>query len=819
MGAMAVLNYNPNSMRATKARVGKQLGGIWVQLLKVSTLLLIIGGVVLVTYGEAFGWFLMGCAALPAMIAEWYDGELNTLPVEKQSESVDGLLEGAILARLPDTVTPKQVAEVVGKVTSGQFMAVRLGISANFLLNIAQEDPKSIDDLWVLARSIQRETKSPVIHGGVLAAALVEQYPQADMLLAQMHIDRSDVLEVIRWYNHIQLLIQKQSRPRLTGGVARDWSFGYIPLLKRFGLNLSEQNGGGFSVVLDGHERAIDQLVDTFATSGRQNAALIGSTGVGKTAIVQEFAQRLLDATAEVPSNLRFRQVFLLDSSALIAAAPGRGELEGLIMKVLTEAYRAKNIIICLDNAQLFFEEGVGSVDLTNVLLPILEAGNLRIILTMDEQRMLQIAQRNPGLANALNRIVVAPATQTETMKIMQDQLIMTEYKRKVTYMYQSLAEAYRLSERYVHDLVMPGRALKLLDTAASYAQNGLVTINSVQHAIEQTLDIKVSVASEAADREMLLNLEDSIHKRMINQTRAVQVVSDALRRARAGVRNQDRPIGTFLFLGPTGVGKTELAKALADVYFGGEDKIIRLDLNEYVAANDVSRLIADGAQDPNSLTARVMKQPFSVILLDEIEKAHPNVLATLLQLLDEGILRDINNREVSFRDAIVIATSNAGADRIREHIQQGQDLAQFEAQLIEELIDSNQFRPEFLNRFDEIVVFRPLEKPELLQVVDLMLAGVNKTIALQKVRVNVTEDAKMYLVDKGYDPRLGARPMRRVVQRAVENTIAKAMLGGNVVPGSTIEVTLEQVRQALDGSASTVANASPQVAPGDTRA
>ena len=555
------------------------------------------------------------------------------------------------------------------------------------------------------------------------------------------------------------------------------------------------------------------------AISAANTAALVGPTGAGKTAIVQEFAQRLLDPTAKIPASLRFRQVFLLDSSALISAAPGRGELEGLIMRVLTEAYRAKNIIICLDNAQLFFEEGVGSVDLTNVLLPILEAGNLRIILTMDEQRLLQIAQRNPGLANALNRIMVAPATQPETIKIMQDQLIMTEYKRKVTYMYQSLAETFRLSERYIHDLAMPGRALKLLETSASYAQNKLVTINSVQQAIEQTLDVKVSVASDAADREMLLNLEDSIHKRMINQTRAVQVVSDALRRARAGVRNQDRPIGTFMFLGPTGVGKTELAKALADVYFGGEDKIIRLDLNEFVGANDVSRLIADGASDANSLTARVMKQPFSVVLLDEIEKAHPNVLATLLQLLDEGILRDINNREVSFRDAIVIATSNAGADRIREHIQNGQDLAQFESQFVDELISSNQFRPEFLNRFDEIVLFRPLEKPELLEVVDLMLAGVNKTIALQKVQVNVTQDAKMYLVDKGYDPRLGARPMRRVVQRAVENTIAKAMLGGEVVPGSIIEVTLEQVEQALGGSASTTAVATPQVIPGEPRA
>ncbi|HZJ34847.1 MAG TPA: AAA family ATPase, partial [Candidatus Angelobacter sp.] len=324
-------------------------------------------------------------------------------------------------------------------------------------------------------------------------------------------------------------------------------------------------------------------------------------------------------------------------------------------------------------------------------------------------------------------------------------------------------------------------------------------TAKSVRQAIEKTLDIKVGVATDDDEREKLLNLEKLIHQRMINQKRAVKVVSDALRRARAGVRNQNRPIGTFLFLGPTGVGKTELAKSLAEVYFGGEERIIRLDMNEYVNSSDVKRLIADGADSTNSLTARVMKQPFSVVLLDEIEKAHPNVLSTLLQMLDEGILRDVKNREVSFRDAIVIATSNAGAGRIREYIERGYDIEQFEDKFVDELISSNQFRPEFLNRFDEIVMFRPLNEAELLQVVDLMLVGVNKTLALQKITVNVADDAKKYLVKAGYDPRMGARPMRRVVQRAVENTVAKQMLSGDVSPGSTIEISLDQVKQILD--------------------
>ena len=275
----------------------------------------------------------------------------------------------------------------------------------------------------------------------------------------------------------------------------------------------------------------------------------------------------------------------------------------------------------------------------------------------------------------------------------------------------------------------------------------------------------------------------------MINQSRAVSVVSDALRRARAGVRNESRPIGTFLFLGPTGVGKTELSKALAEVYFGGEDRLVRIDLNEYIQPKDVSRLIADGAQDPYSLTAQIMKQPFSVVLLDEIEKAHPQVLTTLLQLLDEGILRDINNREVSFRDAIVIATSNAGADTIRELIDKGYNLEQVEQQFVTRLIDTQQFRPEFLNRFDEIVLFRPLTQDELGQVVELIIGGINKTLQSQKISVRLDTAATNKLASIGYDPKFGARPMRRVVQRTVENLIARKLLEGSAQAGDIIEI------------------------------
>lgn len=808
------MSFDYASLRSQKARLAKVLDATTTRLLVLLTVLLLLAGLSLLVFAMPIGWLMLGLATLVWMVVEWTKHDLRPLPPSNDQAKIDSYLAGDILAVLPKNPTPRDVATALGKANSGLFFAVRFGLTSGLLQNIASQDPAASGTLWQAARALQKQLDLPQISGGVLVLALLRQFPDHESLLAQLHIEDEDIIRGIHWQQHILELIDKHTAPKRTGGIARDWSFGYIPLLTRFGQNISEQisRGGLITVDLEAHQNVIGQMIESFGSGGRQNVVLVGGQGAGKTTIVQAFAEQLLDSSARLPANLKFRQVFILDSSALISAAPGRGQLESLVNQVLGEAYAAKNIIICLDNAQLFFEEGVGSVDLSNVLLPILEAGRLRMILTMDEQRLLQIGQRNPALINALNRLMVPATNKDETIAVMQDQLIITEFKRKVTYSYQSLEEAYRLSERYVHDLAQPGRALKLLESAASYAEGGLVTINSVQQAIEQTMNIKVGVASGGDEREKLLNLENLIHQRMVNQSRAVAVVSDALRRARAGVRNENRPIGTFLFLGPTGVGKTELSKALADVYFGGEDRLVRVDLNEFVRPEDVARLIADGARDPSSLTAQMMKQPFSVVLLDEIEKADPAVLTTLLQVLDEGILRDINNREVSFRDAIIIATSNAGADRIREYIERGYQLEQFEQQFTNELISSGQFRPEFLNRFDEIAIFRPFNKEELLQVADLIIAGVNKTLAPQKVSVVVEPAAKQLLVDRGYDPRLGARPMRRVIQKAVENTVAKLMLSGAVQSGGSVTISYDQVAAILGTEA-----AAQQIVSGQT--
>lgn len=788
--------FNYDGRRAQLARLSAHFS----KLTRVALVALAVG-LALVGFGflylsDSSGWILLGFAGWPISLLIWYRRHLTKLPIEIGDE-IDQRLEPSVLAVLPRAVSAKDLAKAAVQSRSGQFMIARFGISPNFLVETSSEATQATDTIWRQACNIAGAGQ--LVQATHIIAALISVQTGLKQLLPHLQLDEQDIVAGASWYSHLSELIDLHTRPKRTGGIARDWTFGYTPLLSRFGTNITDQviRGGLLNTDLEAHRDIRERMMQTFSSSGRQNVALVGPLGAGKTTIVYSFAEALMAADSNLPRDLKFRQVVSLDASALISSTRGRGELEELINAILVEAYKAKNIILCLDDALLFFEEGVGSVDLSSILLPVIEGGGLRMILTMDEQKWLRISSKNTALAAVLNRLMIPPASYEETIRVMQDQLISIEFKQKVTYMYQSLKEAYRLSERYLYDQSQPGKALRLLEAAAGYSENGLVTAVSVQRAIEQTQGIKIGGASTSDDdKQRLLAMEDLIHERMINQTRAVHLVSDALRRARAGVRNESRPIGTFLFLGPTGVGKTELAKSLAAVYFGGEDRLIRLDLNEFVGPDDVRRLIADGADDPYSLSAQVMKQPFSVILLDEIEKAHDSVLTTLLQVLDEGILRDIKGREVSFRDAIIIATSNAGSEQIRHHIDSGEELEQFEQLLVDELISSQQFRPEFLNRFDEIVLFRPLKPEELHQVVQLIIAGINKTLENQKIKLVVDEPAQAKLVELGYDPRLGARPLRRVVQRTVESVIAKRLLEGSAKAGDTLTIGIDDIEK-----------------------
>ncbi|MEO5499505.1 MAG: AAA family ATPase, partial [Candidatus Saccharimonadales bacterium] len=531
---MALSGFVYESERARAARLSVSLGKkqIW---LKVASAVFLVFGLCILFIGMSFGWLLLTLSAWPLMLAVWYQRYLVRLPANT-SDSLDGRLEPALLGRLPQNLTPQILAEKIAEVTSAQFLMVRSGMSTQMLIQVLGDDPASIPMVWSAVKDMQPKG---IVKASTVVAALTKTSPTLVQLLPHMQLDEGDLPKLAAWFTHLDELIERHRRPRKTGGIARDWNFGYLQLLDRFGYNISEQvaRGGSFSVDLESHTEALERMVSTFSSGGRQNIALVGPLGVGKTSIVHAFAEYLMQADKKVPANLQFRQVISLDAASLISAASGRGELEDLLNRLLVEAYHAKNVILCLDDAELFFEEGIGSVDLSRVLLPVLEGGALRVILTMDEQRWLQISSRNPALANALNRISIAPSSDAETMNVLQNQLVGIEFQQKVTYMYQALKESYRLSERYLHDQAQPGKALKLLTMAAGYGENGLVTGQSVQRAIEQTQGVKVGGTGGDAEKQTLLNMEDLIHKRMINQTRAVHVVSDALRRARAGVR------------------------------------------------------------------------------------------------------------------------------------------------------------------------------------------------------------------------------------------------------------------------------------------
>lgn len=795
VGAVATdLNLNLNSVRAQKARLSALLGRPPVRFLTAGLIVVLAAaGAYLLARSLAAGWLALAIAVLSLLLLLWYQGELQRLPAA--AGSIDGMLEAGLLGILPTApgrLTPKTLAGCLSRTSGGLFLAARFGIAPSLLEQTASDNPADLAAVWREADSLRLLSGASELSALCVSVAMLRVNPVVKGVIARLQLDEGDLLAAVRWYAYLNRLVYDYHRPVYDGGLARDWSFGYTPLLERFGRPLGVRGRRDPAVAhqVASHQKLIEQLLAVLGQSDRRAAAVVGPLGSGKTKMVEVFAARLLDAADQsVPDRLRFNQVVSLDAASLIARAKGRGDLEQLVGALLVEAYRAKNVIVCLDDAQLFLEDGIGSVDLSKLLNPVLEAGNLPMILIMDEQRWLQIGRRNPALAAAISRLNLGEPSDDEMLDIIFSQLTILEFKRHVTYMFQAVREAVRLSRRYLRDLALPGGAIKLLESSAALADSGLVTAASVQAALEESTGVKVAPVDSAAEKQKLLKLEELIHQRMVNQTQAVAAVSDALRRARSGVRNPDRPVGTFLMLGPTGVGKTELSKALAEVYFGGEDRLVRLDMNEFSGAGDTARLIDAGETNGFSLAAQISKQPFSVVLLDEIEKAHDAVRSLLLQMIDEGVLRDSGNRQISFRDAIIIATSNAGADTIRQLVEAGQQPERFGDQLVNQLISSGQFRPEFINRFDDVIIFKPLGKDELRQVVDLILAGINRNLALQKISLRLADDAKDWLIEQGYDARLGARPLRRVVQRNVENLVAKKILSGGAAPGSVIEV------------------------------
>lgn len=785
------------SVRAKKARLARKMLQKSTQLMLYLIILAsgAVGLMVIALAGKG-GAVLLIPAVIVGVFQIWLhsddvQGSPGKLPPTDDTLKLHEVLDRRVLGRLKRSHTPQDIWHAVRGTWRQRFFTVRYGIPPELFDNYLSSKVEDSQVVWQHALELAHHEGQNSITGATLTVALLTTIPGYETYLAQLHLEPVDLVVGIDWQRHVELLGERAKQKSNFGGIARDWSAGYTPLLNRMGHNISydiQYQGGLLNREIDAHKAIIDNMLHILGQQSRANVMLVGHVGVGKTTMVYNVAQRLISGDKTVPPRLRYDHIVTLQAPTILAQANANTGLnvENVVIQLIAEARAAQNIVLFFDEAQYFFNQGTGSVDLRNVLMPILEGGTVPIIMAMGPSEWQLLSTQNPALASLMNYQAVGELDEQNTMRVLEDQVLFSEYKHRVVFTYQSLLEAYRLASRYIHDIAFPGRGIRVLEGAITHAEGGVITEASIQKSLEVTLGVKIQTA-DPMEKQKLLNLEDEIHRRMINQKRAVAVVSDALRRARSGVNNPNKPIGTFLFMGPTGVGKTELSKALAEVYFSGADRIVRIDMNEFVRSEDVARLLAPVGENSTGLLSAIRRQPFTVVLFDEIEKAHPDVVNVLLQLLDEGVMRDTNNKEVSFKDAIIIATSNAGADAIRQQIDAGRNLEDFEEQFIEALVNSGIFKPEFLNRFDEIVLFRPLSKEELLQVVDLLIATVNKTLARQKVQIQLTDPAKKWLVEHGYDARLGARPLRRMVQRSVENIVAKKLLEDNFAPGSML--------------------------------
>jgi ATP-dependent Clp protease ATP-binding subunit ClpA len=784
---------NLKSLRTRKARLARMFSAGTVALGNLTVLVLLTAGAYGVSIGDMprLGYFALAAATGLSVLLLWNRYDLKVLPPKLPAKTLDDIMEPRLLAnlaKLKQPMTSQSVWEMVIKMPEALFLCNHLLLPALSVTQAMDTDEHDMPNVWQQAQALVDQSKPPQLHSGVLLMALLARSGGAQVYLTQLKIKSEDLLETLGW---LERQIDYQHRPRRDfGGIGRDWASGFTPTLDQFSANLSMsvQSGGGYA-----HYFAHSDLLDSIVASlDRGNGvALIGPDGSGKTTLVHALAERLLEGH---DPHLQYYQVVSLNAS-LILSHSGQ-QLENLLLTLFGEAIASGNMVIYLEDAQLFFGSGAGALDMSQILLPVLRNRRIKLVASFDPTDWQRLQAQHQALTSGFAPVVLTEPSKEAIFKVVEDTALLIERQSGSLISYEAIREAYRLSGQYMQEEAYPGKVVNLLEQSLPYVEKRMMTSGSVQTAIERTRGVKVSAAA-APEVDMLLNLEDRIHERMINQVRAVGVVASALRRGRAGVSNPKRPVGSFLFLGPTGVGKTELARSLAAVYFGDENQMIRLDMSEYQRPEDITRLLAAGGQNERSLLLAIRQQPFSVVLLDEIEKAHPNILNLLLQMLDEGQLTDDQGRPASFRSCIIIATSNAGAADITARVKETGALDNFERPLIDKLIAGGQFRPELVNRFDEVVLFRPLNESELSQVAKVMLQGVNKTLEAQQISVQLTDEALRQIVHLGYDPEFGARPMRRIIQKTVENAVAVKILRQEVQPGSTI--TLDVPDLAID--------------------
>lgn len=700
-------------------------------------------------------------------------------PTKNDEINLDILLDDSLLSGFSKASTPIELWKMATSTWQGAFIISRLGLAENILSDTIQMGNIESTSTLAVANDLRIKFGREHIDGGILTVALLQSSALAKALLPKYKIHFADVEMVLGWL--ISFEEQSQRPTPHYGGFGRDWAVGYTPMLDRFGTNLSRQaEYAKGNLQYPGQQKSIDQLVTQLSRSNT-STVIVGEVGIGKTSLLYGVADNLMQGHGE---KLAHHQIVSLNASVLVAEESHNGNLENLVLTLFTEAVLAGNIIIALDEAQLFFGHGTGAVNLSQLLLPIIQGGRLPILLTVTPSDWVKIKATNGALTSLLTPMLLSETTKEDTIAVLGLSTIALDHKHRTITLYSALNTAYELSGRYVQNEAYPGKALKLLEAAYSKTQTGLIDQTTVESVIESQFGVAVSVAG-SAESDILLDLENQLKKRMVGQENAISAVSAALRRSRAGIASTKRPMGSFLFLGPTGVGKTELAKSLAALCFQSEERMIRLDMSEYSQSADVSRILSDSQSD--GLLSKIRQTPYAVVLFDEIEKADPSITNLMLQLLDEGKLTDVSGKVASFKDCIIITTSNAGAEAIKALPFESIGTKKSQSLLIDSLIEQKTFRPELLNRFDEVVLFSPLTEDNMLKIVDLLLADLNITLKTQELFVELTPAAKLALVKAGYDPRFGARPMRRIIQSSIQDILAKRVLAGTATPGTNL--------------------------------
>jgi len=610
-------------------------------------------------------------------------------------------------------------------------------------------------------------------------------------ILYDLELDEDKIINAIAWFRVNKLLLERYNNFRrlaiLKPGKSMDRAYTAIatPTLDHFSHDLTLRAKAGALDICVGRSKEINSIFEAFS-GGHNGVLLVGQIGIGKTTIINGLAQLMVEE--RVPKFLTDKRLVELDVSGLVSGA-NPAQAQEKLLQALNEVARARNIILYIDNIENLIGISAGSkesLDLSEVLGEALSRHHLYCIASATTENYSHYIE-NKAIGDIMTTIGIKEPDINQTIQILESKVGLLESKYSIYIVYSALEAAVKMASRYLHEKFLPLKAINLLESAA------LITARNSKNNPAKCFCSKEDVALAIAEitgiptqkvsideREKLLNLESEIHKRLIGQVEAVEAVSASLRRARAEMKESKRPIASFLFLGPTGVGKTELAKAVSESYFGDEDYLVRLDMSEYQQADSVSKMIGDAQGAIGYLTEAVRKKPFSLVLLDEIEKAYPDILNLFLQLFDDGRLTDGQGRTISFTESIIIATSNIGALYIQEQIKAKTQLNIIKQELIDNQLNKY-MRPELINRFDGIIVFKPLDEENIFSITTLMLKKIKKNLAEKGIDFKADKDGVMILAREGYDPKFGARPLRRLLQDKIENEIANRILSGEL--------------------------------------